>query len=198
RDRDEGLDVRVASQDRVVGDDDPVAKLTIVRDVHVDHQEVVGTDAREPVFLFTTPVDGHSLADHVAVTDLDAGLAAAIRRVLGLAADDGKGMDDVLLAQSGPAEDAGVGDQARAPADLHFRPDDAIGPDLHIVAQLGARIDAGRVGNQSGHDPRVPPIREIARGARAVTTGLAHSQAAATGRSATAPPWPLAARSAST
>ena len=37
--------------------------------------------------------------------------------VLGLAADDGEGVDDVVLAQRGLAEDAGVGDQAGASAD---------------------------------------------------------------------------------
>ena len=58
-----------------------------------------------------------------------------------------------------PAEDAGVGDQASAPADLHLRADDAVGADLHVVGDLRAGVDAGRIGNQGRHDRWVPPDR---------------------------------------
>ena len=50
--------------------------------------------------------------------------------VLGLAADDGEGMDDVVLAERRQAVDADVGDQAGAPADLH------VGADRRSTARL--------------------------------------------------------------
>ena len=49
----------------------------IVRDVHVDHQQVVRADAGNPLLFFAAPVDRHSFAKDVMVADLDAGRAAS-------------------------------------------------------------------------------------------------------------------------
>ena len=68
-------------------------------------------------------------------------VGAAVRDVLGLAADDGERVDDVLLAERRLAEDAGVGDQASAPADRDVRADDAVGPDFHVI---GDALRGGR------------------------------------------------------
>ena len=85
----------------------------------------------------------------MSVADLDPGGLPLVGEVLGLAADDGEGVDDVVLAQGRVAEDADVGDQPGAPADLHVRADDAVGADLDVIGDLGARVDARRVGNRS-------------------------------------------------
>ena len=60
-------------------------------------------------------------------------------------------MDDISFAERGHALNAGMGDQASAPADLHVRPDDAVRTDFHVVGDVRAGIDARRVSNQSGH-----------------------------------------------
>ncbi len=70
-----------------------------------------------------------------------------------------KGWTTLSSAQGRPAEDAGVGDQASAPADRDLRADDAVGPDLHVVVDLRAGVNAGRIGNQGRHDRWVPPDR---------------------------------------
>ena len=92
------------------------------------------------------------LADDVVVADLDAGGLPLVGDVLGLAADDREGVDDVVLSPrvvSPP--DADVGDQPRAPADLDVGADHAIGTDLDVVGDLGPGIDAGGVGDHRGH-----------------------------------------------
>src|SRR5262249_45761507 len=152
---------------------------------------VGGADPGDPQLLLAAAMDGHALADHVAVADLDAGLAAAIGHILGLAADDGEGVDHVLRAQGGPAVDAGVGDQARAPADPDLGPDDAIGPDFDLVVEFGAGVDAGGSGNRGGHDPGIPPVREVTTRAGAVAASLDRSHAPSAA-AATATGWSTA------
>ena len=145
------LDMAVTAQDRVVGDDDPVVDDAIVRDVHVDHQQVVRADAGDPLLFFAAAVDRHPFANDVLVADLDAGRAASERDILGFAADHRERMDDVSFAERGHALNAGMGDQASAAADLHVGPDDAVGTDFHVVGDVRAGIDARRVSNESGH-----------------------------------------------
>ena len=54
-----------------------------------------------PCFFLAAAVDGHAFAEDVVIADLDAGRAALVRDVLGLAADDGERVNDVVLAQRG-------------------------------------------------------------------------------------------------
>ena len=135
----------------VVGHEDPVAQHAVVADMDVGHQVVVRPEPGEPLFLLGAPVDGDRFAEHVVVADLDPGGLPLVGVILGLAADDREGMNDVVLAQGRVAEQANVGDQPAAPADLHVRADDAIGADLDVVGDLGARVDARGVRNDRGH-----------------------------------------------
>ena len=88
---------------------------------------------------------------HVVIADLDPGGLSLVRVILGLAADDREGMNDVVLAQCRMAEQADMGDQPRAPADLDVGSDHAIRPDLDIVGDVGTGVNAGSVCDHRCH-----------------------------------------------
>ncbi len=157
------LDVDVPAEHRVVGDRDPVAQLAVVRDVDVGHQEVIAADPSQPVFLLGGPVDRHALPDEVVIADLDARRRALVGDILGVAADDGEGADDVLLPDRRDPEHANVADQPSAPTDLYIGSDDAVGPDLHVIGQLRPGIDARRIGDKCGHGSLGPRFLEEQR-----------------------------------
>ena len=135
----------------VVGHEDAVAEHAIVAEMDVGHQVVVRSDPGEPSFLIAAAVDGDCLAEDVVIADLDARGLPLVRVILGLAADDRKRMNDVVLSQGRVADQADMCDQPRAPADLDVGPDHAVRPDLDIVGDLGAGIDARGVRNHRGH-----------------------------------------------
>ena len=58
-DRHVRLDVAVAAQHRVVGDDDPILDDAVVRDVDVHHQEVVRPEPGDALLLLAAAVDRH-------------------------------------------------------------------------------------------------------------------------------------------
>ncbi len=52
------VNVNVAGEQRVIGGDDMVSQLAIVRNVAAGHQEVMVADAGDALFLFRGPIDG--------------------------------------------------------------------------------------------------------------------------------------------
>jgi hypothetical protein len=56
----------------------------------------------------------------------------------------GEGMDNTVFADLGGSLNHHMGKQMRAITQLYAGTDDAIGADLYIHAQFGARMDDGR------------------------------------------------------
>ena len=100
---------------------DAVADAVVVGHVHVRHQEAVGAHHGGPAGL-RRAVDGHALADHVAVADHERGLLALEGQVLRLAAEDGALVHAVAGAQRGEPLDHGVGADLAAVADRPCAP----------------------------------------------------------------------------
>lgn len=167
RDRHDRLDMSMTTQDSVVGDHDLIAEHAIVSDVHVDHQQVARTDSGDSFLFFATAMDGDPFADYVPVTDFDAGGAAAEGNVLRFATDRRKGMDCIVFAQDGNAEDTDMGDQSRAAADRDIRPDHTVWTDFDVVGDPRAGIDARGVSDYGCHGCLILPPDDFRKSGRA-------------------------------
>src|SRR5690606_23226367 len=111
--RDEAGDYRVVLHGHVTGelrtvrDDDPVAQMAVVREMHVRHDEAVGAHGGAHR-LGGAAVDRGILADHAAVADLHRRVLTAELEVLRIAADDGADPDLHLAAQTHVALERGA------------------------------------------------------------------------------------------
>src|SRR6185369_6565659 len=147
--RGEGADARVVvhldvtGQGGVVGEDRAAPHLAVVRDVGVDHEEVVAADAGDAAPLRSTAVHGTSFTELVAIADLDGDPLAAELQVLRLEADAGVGEDAVLAADSGRPFDLGSRGDLGAFADLDLGTDDGERTDADAVGEHGARVHDG-------------------------------------------------------
>ncbi len=151
-DVDERLHVNVAAEHRVVGHEDPVTEDAIVGDVNVDHQVVVRADASDTLFLITAAMYCDCLAEHVVIADLDPGGLPLVRVHPGVHRRSPRTDERrYSLAECRVAQHASMGDQARAPADLHVGTDHAVRPDLDIVGDVGTGVDARSVRDHRGH-----------------------------------------------
>src|SRR5215469_10781055 len=111
-----------------IGHHDAVSDVTIVRDVHVGEQVAVRSDRRRRTGVGAA-VDGHILADLVAIADADVGNLAAEFLVLRRAADDRERIDDVLFADRRVALHDDVCKQFRSVSDRDVLADQTIRAD---------------------------------------------------------------------
>src|SRR5688572_25478416 len=128
------FDGDVAGQLRPVRDDDAIAKVTVVREVHVRHEEAVLPHGRAKG-LRRPAVDRGVFTDPRAFTDLDPGLLALELEVLGITAKYRADADanawrepHVALEDRARVEDAVVAHLAPVAHD-HAR------TDLHVLPQ---------------------------------------------------------------
>jgi len=136
----------VAGEGGIVGQHAMVADDTVVGDVHVGHDPVVVADAGDAATVAGTAADGGELEEGVAVADQQLGALAAVLLVLGIVAEGGVRMHDVVAAERGRAGDHRVRADPAAGADLHFGADDRERTDADVFGQFGPRVyDGGRV-----------------------------------------------------
>lgn len=81
------IDMHVATEHDVVGHDDPITQLTIVRNMAAGHEVATVADDSDPGFLFGPTIDGRRLAENISVTDDDSGRRALIAEILRLGTD---------------------------------------------------------------------------------------------------------------
>ncbi len=115
------------------------------------------------------------LADHIARPQHQPGRLALVPQMLGRAAKHGEGMHDGVFADLGDALDHHVRQQAHPVAQGRVRADNAIGADVHILAQTSTLVDQGG-GMDRDHQP--------------VSTTMAANSASAASLSPTKA-WPL-------
>jgi hypothetical protein len=126
------FDRDVPGESRAVDEHRVVTDHRVVADVRVGHDERMVPDPGRPATLLCAERNGHTLADQVVVADLDGGgVFFPEGPVLRLGADDGEGIDLVVLADAGDAVHDDVRDQLAAFADLDAIADHAIGADAH-------------------------------------------------------------------
>src|SRR5690606_25812986 len=127
------------------------ADLTIVRDMHICHDPVVITQARNPDVLRRTRVNGYELANGIAIADFKRCLLAGVFFVLRVAANRAKPIEHIVFTDGGMAIDDAVLTDNATFSDRDICMDDRIGAYLHRGMQLGAIMNnRGRV-DKFGH-----------------------------------------------
>ena len=95
-----------------------------MRHVAVSHDRAVIAHLGRPA-VFTTPVDGHKLADRGVVADLHGGILAFVFEILRNTGDHRTGEDPAVFADAGAFHDRHITADPGAFADLHILVDDA-------------------------------------------------------------------------
>src|SRR5215469_15247605 len=101
----------VACESSGVGHDYVVANETIMRDMHVCHQQAVAADSRYSTAARSSAVDRHALADHIVVANLDPCHFAFELQVLRFQPDRRKGKYAIVPAHLQWAAQHDVGEQ---------------------------------------------------------------------------------------
>src|SRR5690606_4715867 len=131
----------MASQSRIVGENDVIAQLAIVRDMHVSHDPVIAAQAGNAFVLHCAAIDGDALAYRVAITDDQLRRFIRILLVLRRGAYGGKLENLVVAPYRGVTFNHHMRADTGTGADLHMRAYDRISADLDRVIDLGGRID---------------------------------------------------------
>jgi hypothetical protein len=113
--------------------------------------------------VLAPPMDGYALAEDVAIADSYGTRAAGIAKVLRFVADYGAGMENIVFANFGAAEDRDVAYEAcaRANSDAAFQ--HAEGTDFDVRAEFDLAPN-----DCAGMDPRITARRPFRT---AITTG---------------------------
>src|SRR5690349_1248119 len=99
------LDADVAAKRGVRPEDRVAADVTVVRDVHVGHEQVVVADRRFTAAAMRAAVDGDEFPEDVLAADLETSALAAILLVLRREPDRSHRKDLRVVANLGPAID---------------------------------------------------------------------------------------------
>ena len=118
-----------------------VLDVAIVSHVTGRHQEVVIADPGEPLTLGSSPVDGDTLTEGVAVADLQPGRLSLVAEILGSAADHRAGIDHVLPAKNSGALHHSVLANPTPSPHRDGGSDDRAGRKLDAFAELGGLMN---------------------------------------------------------
>src|SRR5262249_17805661 len=130
-DHDMSRKLRIVGKGRVVADD------AVVRDVRVREQPVTAADGGDAAILRRSRMNGHELADDVAVADGGPRGGTIVLAVLRDLADRRKLEDPVVATDRGARPDHHVSADDAAFADRDIVADDAIGSDLYPRRKIG-------------------------------------------------------------
>ena len=147
------LDRDVSGQLRAVGDDHVIADMTIVRQMHIAHQEAVAADARRDRVRGAT-IDGRVLAHGGFVADVDPRFLASILQVLRIATQDRADADLHAFSEPHIALECRTGGDVGAVANAALRTDDRPRPDFDVLPEVRRRIDECRCMNTHRHRSR--------------------------------------------
>src|SRR6185312_4369675 len=135
------VDDDVACQPDAVPEDHVIPDHAIVRDVRVSHEQIVIADLGQQSPALCTAMYGHKFADAVAAADARLGPFPSILHILGSNPNRRKREENIVFADGARAFDEEIRHQARAGADLDFRADDAVWPDIRRLMNPRRRID---------------------------------------------------------
>jgi len=101
----------------------------------------MAADFGQRLVLDGAAMKGAKFADGVVVANFQIGKFPLVLHVLGVFTDGSKLEYPIVLADPRRPLDDHVGRQDRASVNFHPCSDDAIWPDLHVIGQLGRRIN---------------------------------------------------------
>ena len=139
----------MAGECRSIRQDDVIAKMAIVSNMHIHHQEVVISYYRLPPTALRSTVDVHVLAKDVVRTDRQEGVFALELEILRLESDGAEWKETVVLADGRRTFDDDVGVQPAATSDRHaisnpaVRPDEDVGTKPRFWTDKGSGVNHG-------------------------------------------------------
>ncbi|MNI54337.1 hypothetical protein D3C73_1092290 [compost metagenome] len=133
--------MHMPGQRGVVHQDAMVADHTVMADVGIGHDQVVVTQRGFSAVLDRATVNGHTLANHVVITDHQARWLPFVLQVRGVFADRGKLVDAIVLADPGRPLEHHVRTNDGTLPDFDIRANDRPRADLDTIGQFGRRID---------------------------------------------------------
>ena len=122
---------------------DPVADLTVVRQVRVRHEPIVVAHPGHPRSTGRCPVEGAAFPDRVVVANLQPRRLVPVPRVLWWAAQRRERMDPVVAAEAGVARDNHACADPGTGTDLYVLVNDCVGADLDVGSELRVGMDDG-------------------------------------------------------
>ena len=134
--------------------------MAVVSDVRIGHQKISISNPRDTIFLVSTPVDGHSLAEQVVITDFNASWSALVAEVLGFAPDDCTREEAVSFADCGMADNHHITVQDASSTQNDVGTNDTEGTDFDVAAQLRLGIDLSEWRNARGHEVAIQSNRK--------------------------------------
>ena len=114
------FDHHVARHLNGVGHHDVVAKIAVVAQMAISHQQVAVADAGH-LTLFGSAVDRHAFPQGVSITDQHFGIGTAVLEILRRKPKAGTRVDLVVTAQGQPAIQDGMGTDPGVLTDHHLR-----------------------------------------------------------------------------
>ena len=131
----------VPGQTRRIRQDQMIAQMAIVGDMHIGHQKIRMTHGGDAPALHGRPIDRHILAQDIVVTDHDFGRLPLVLPMLRRPTHRDKGMQFAPLSDVGPAINTHMRQHSSACADPNVFADDRVGPYLHVVREYRLRMD---------------------------------------------------------
>src|SRR3954453_7200418 len=133
----------MAPDHRVIGENDIVTHVAIMRDVRADHQEAAIANRRDAATAQSASIDRGALADLAVCADDEPGRFTFVVHGLRRCAERGEGIDRRAGPNGGVTRKMHMRDKLAVVADGHVRTDHAIGADLDV-----------RADDRAGRDPR--------------------------------------------
>ncbi len=130
----------VAGESGAIGDDDVIADMAIVGEVHADHDEVVAADGGSSVGLHAA-VDGHVLSDDVFGADDQLAAGSAVAGMLRHSAEHGAFIDVISRPELRPRFNDDVAGELAFISDLYASLDNAKRTDGDIVSEYCVGAD---------------------------------------------------------
>src|SRR5476651_1420198 len=127
----------------VIGKNAAIADHAVMGDVSIHHQQIIIADTGDFSALSGAAVNGHTLANTVAMADFNPGRFTSILQVLIHFADSGELIDLIIFTDSGDTINHNMGFQYRTGTDFHLRANKAKRANMHSGMDNSARFNDG-------------------------------------------------------
>lgn len=146
----------VSGKAAVVGKDDVIPQLAIVRDVGIAEEKIVRADARGQLLMRAT-VDRAVLTEDVVIAYFQSCRLTDVFEILGFPADGSEGEKLVAFPKAGVALQDDMRVQHAIIAEDHTGTDDGVGADVDVSAELGlGGNDGGGVDHRRSFSAATP------------------------------------------
>src|SRR3954462_3963906 len=134
-------DFTMTADHRVIGENDVVTDVAVMRDVRADHEEAAIANRRDTASAHSASIDRDALADLAVRADDEPGRFTFVVHGLRRCAERGEGIDRRAGPDGGVTRKMHMRDKLAVVAEGHVRTDHAIRADLDVRADNGTGRD---------------------------------------------------------